>query len=53
MNGESQFPGCYTIDDMGLDALCYFLKKEFEGKNIIISVKEENAEQSAANGITR
>ena len=37
----SQFPGDYTIDADGLYALESFLKEEYEGKTVEISVKEE------------
>lgn len=36
----SQFPGWYTIDDLGLDSLNYFLKKEFLGKTVTIIVQQ-------------
>ena len=43
MSEDSQFPDWYTIDTMGLDALKYFLKDEFAGKTVKISVEvEEN-----------
>ncbi len=38
---ESNFPDYYTIDDLGLDSLMYFLRKEFEGKTVKISVELE------------
>lgn len=34
------FPDWYTIDELGLDALIYFLKQEYEGKTILIDIKE-------------
>ena len=39
----SDFPDWYTIDADGLDSLIYFLKKEYNGKTVKISVElEEN-----------
>ena len=40
---KSEFPDWYTIDAEGLDSLCFFLKKEFEGKTVLISVKPEGS----------
>lgn len=37
----SEFPDYYTIDDLGIEALVYFLRKEFEGKSIKIIVEIE------------
>lgn len=37
----SEFPDWYTIDDLGLESLAHFLKKEFEGKTVKIIVEEE------------
>jgi hypothetical protein len=39
------FPSAYTIDDTGLDSLCYFLKKHFLNKTVIIHVEEEKEVQ--------
>lgn len=38
---DSEFPDYYTIDDLGLDALCYCLRKEYDGKTVLISIEEE------------
>lgn len=38
----SQFPGDYTIDADGLNALEHFLMEEYGGKTVEISVKEES-----------
>jgi len=35
---ESSFPDWYTIDNDGLDSLSYFLKKEYEGKTVLIGI---------------
>ena len=40
VNNED-FPKVCTIDDEGLDALCYFLKKYFLNKTVIIHVETE------------
>lgn len=37
----SEFPDYYTIDEDGLDSLCYFLRKEFAGKTLKIIVEED------------
>lgn len=43
---ESQFPDWYTIDDIGLDALNYFLKQEFAGETVLISVRREDQNET-------
>lgn len=43
---KSEFPSWFTIDNEGLSALCYFLKKEFNGKTIKINA--EKIEQEIA-----
>ncbi len=35
---DSQFPDWYTIDDEGLDSLCYFLREEYSGKTVLIAI---------------
>jgi hypothetical protein len=35
------FPDWYTIDALGIDSLIYFLKKEYDGQTIKISVEKE------------
>lgn len=37
----SEFPDWYTIDDIGLESLCYFLKQEFKRKTVLITVTLE------------
>ena len=37
----SAFPAWYTIDEIGLDSLNYFLMKEFKGKTVKIIVEVE------------
>jgi hypothetical protein len=36
------FPEYFTIDEIGLDALNYFLKKEFYGETVKIIIEEKN-----------
>lgn len=40
---KSEFPDWYTIDDDGLSSLVHFLKKEFEGQTVKISVESEQS----------
>ena len=35
---KSNVPDWYTIDDLGLSSLCYFLKKEYEGETVFVTV---------------
>lgn len=42
---KSEFPDWYSIDDGGLYCLVYFLKKEFAGKTVKISVELEKEEK--------
>ena len=42
---SSNFPDFYTIDASGLDALNYFLIKEFDGKTVKISVEVDANDQ--------
>ncbi len=35
------FPQVYTIDELGLEAITYFLRQEFAGKEVRITVEEE------------
>lgn len=46
----SEFPDWYTIDDMGLDSLCYFLKKEFLDETVLIKVIREGEEDGTDKG---
>ena len=41
----SEFPEYYTIDDLGLDSLCYFLKEEYLNKTVLITVTEEEGDK--------
>jgi hypothetical protein len=38
---NNDFPGYYTIDDDGLDSLCYFLRESFKNKTVRISIEIE------------
>lgn len=38
---NEDFPQAYTIDGIGLDSLCYFLKKHFLNKTVIIHIEVE------------
>ena len=39
----SDFPDWYTIHEFGLSVFNYYLKKEFEGKTVKISVEEKES----------
>ncbi len=39
----SNFPNYYTIDELGLDSLCYFLRQEFADLTVKILVEPEQA----------
>lgn len=34
----SNFPDWYTIDELGLESLCYFLRQEYVGKTVLIAI---------------
>lgn len=38
---KSEFPDWYTIDAIGLESLCYYLRQEYAGKTVRISVEED------------
>ena len=38
---ESNFPDYFTIDEEGLNSLCYFLKQEYVNKTVKIIVESE------------
>ena len=43
------FPDYFTIDELGLDALNYFLLENFKGKTVRISVEEEKINDNTRN----
>ncbi len=36
-----EFPEYYTIDERGLNSLCYFLSKEFDNQTVLIEITPE------------
>lgn len=41
----SNFPDWFTVDDDGMYVLVKYLKKEFEGKTVKITVEEDKEEK--------